>query len=463
VKRGGLLVLAAALAACGLPASAQAQVSPAQAQALGREAYRYGLPLLDFLRIRREMTSVNAPDGRGNAPVNVLANARAFASPSDRTVVAPNHDTLYSLAQLDLAKGPIVLSHPDMGRRYFDFEFVDPYTNVIGYVGTRTTGTQAARFQIAWTKKPGKRLRGVPVISSNHRRVWMIGRTLATDAPADQRRAHAKMRRYRLSPAPALRSSRPGKPRKHPLPKDGLSWLDALGKALVENPPPKRDRPLLRRLKRVGVGVGLTPVSRGLPADVLQALVEGVEAEAAELPGSTRIDVLRQALENGGWLTLSPRIGAYGTDYLLRAQVAIVGIGANTPAEAIYPTALADSTGALLTGANRYRMVFAPGQLPPVRGFWSITMYDFDGFLVPNAAHRYSLGPTHPPLVRRGDGSLVIAIQRTRPAEQDVNWLPSPAGGFRLSMRLYWPRPSVLHGAWRPPPLERLPPLESAP
>ena len=135
--------------------------------------------------------------------MNALANARAFARPSDRTVVAPNHDTLYSLAQLDLGKGPIVLSHPDMGRRYFDFEFVDPYTNVIGYVGTRTTGTHAARFQIAWTGKPGRRLPGVPVIRSEYRRVWMIGRTLATDAPADQRRAHAKMNRYRLSPTPA--------------------------------------------------------------------------------------------------------------------------------------------------------------------------------------------------------------------------------------------------------------------
>ena len=451
------LALSAALAAGAAPVGAQAQVSPEQAEALGREAYRYGLPLLEFLRIRQEMTSVNAPDGRGNAPLNALANARAFARPSDRTVVAPNHDTLYSLAQLDLGKGPIVLSHPNMGRRYFDFEFVDPYTNVIGYVGTRTTGTRAGRFQIAWTQKPGKRLPGVPVIRSKYRRVWMIGRTLATDAPADQRRAQAKMRAYRLSPAPPLRSRRPGKPRKYPLPTDGLALMDALGSALAENPPPKRDRPLLRRLKQVGVGVGLSPGDQGLPTEVLRALGEGVEAEAAELPNRTRADVLRQALDSGGWLTLSPRIGAYGTDYLLRAQVAIVGIGANTPAEAIYPTALADSTGALLTGANRYRLVFAQRQLPPVRGFWSITMYDSDGFLVPNAAHRYSLGPTHPPLVRRRDGSVEIAIQRERPAEKDVNWLPAPAAGFRLSMRLYWPKPVVLRGAWQPPPLERLP------
>jgi hypothetical protein len=284
----------------------------------------------------------------------------------------------------------------------------------------------------------------------------MIGRTLAQEAPADLRRAHAKMRQYRLTPAPALRARRPGKPRKHPLPTDGLAWLRALDRALAENPPPARDKPLLGRLRAVGVGPGLTP-GKGLPADVVQALDRGVEAEAAELPTASRVAVLQQALGNGGWLTLNPHVGAYGTDYLLRAQLAILGIGANTPAESVYPTALADSSGTLLTGASAYRMVFPRGHLPPARGFWSITMYDSDGFLVPNAAHRYSLGPTHPPLARRGDGSVVIAIQRARPAEKDVNWLPSPAGGFRLSMRLYWPKPVVLRGTWQPPPLERLP------
>jgi hypothetical protein len=453
--RAAVAVLAAATAFTAAPA-AQAEVTPEQASELGREAYRYGIPLLEYLRIRREMTSVRADDGHGNAPVNAIANASAFATPDDRTVVAPNHDTFYSLAHLDLGKGPIVLSHPDMGRRYFDFEFVDPYTNVIGYVGTRTTGARAARFQIAWTEKPGRRIKGVPVIRTKYRRVWMIGRTLATDTAADHRRAQAKMRRYRLAPA-APEARRPGKPRKHPLPKSGLALLDALGRALAQNPPPARDRPILRRLREVGIGPGLSPSDANLPADVLEALGAGVEAEVDDLPTQSRLHVLTQALATGGWLTLDPDVGRYGTDYLLRAQLAILGIGANTPEESVYPTALADSSGDLLTGTSRYRLVFRREQLPPVRGFWSITMYDSDGFLVPNEAERYSLGPTHPPLVRRDDGSIVIAIQRERPAERDVNWLPAPAGGFRLNMRLYWPKPSVLSGRWHPPPVERLP------
>ena len=129
------LALVAALAAAALPSAAQAQVTPDQAAELGREAYRYGIPLLEFLRIRTEMTQrARARRPRQRARQHVQPRT-GFARPSDRTVVAPNHDTLYSLAQLDLGKGPILLSHPDMGRRYFDFELVDPYTNVIGYVG----------------------------------------------------------------------------------------------------------------------------------------------------------------------------------------------------------------------------------------------------------------------------------------------------------------------------------------
>ena len=151
---------------------------------------------------------------------------------------------------------------------------------------------------------------------------------------------------------------------------------------------------------------------------------------------------------------MPPNLGDYGTDYEFRAQIAIIGLGANTIEEATYPTALADSTGALLDGTRRYRIVFPAGQAPPNRAFWSLTMYTLDGYLVPNAAHRYAVGSTHPPLVKRRDGSIVVAIQRERPSESDVNWLPPPASSFRLSLRIYWPKPAALNGAWTPPPVE---------
>jgi hypothetical protein len=465
-----LTVLAVAVAVAGVaaaaPAAAQAppgaDAERAAAVALGREAYRYGLPLLEVLRVRREQTSVTVPDARGDAPVNTFSHAAGFARPSDRTVVAPNVDTLYSIAHLDLGRGAVVLRHPAMGRRYFSFQLLDPYTNVVGYVGSRTTGRGAGRFAIVWRGRRARAPRGTRVIRVPARRIWVIGRTLVR-GPGDLPVARRAMARYRLTvhdgrgrrvarraPARLVRT-----PIVAPRP-EGEAFLDALGRALAANPPPRRDRPLLARLARAGVGPGLRPSRAGLSPHVLEGLVEGVRAEAAALPATARADVLRAALASGGWYTPPPAIGAYGTDYELRARVALVGLGANTPEEAMYPIALADGDGALLDGARRYRLAFPRGRTPPVRAFWSLTIYDRDGYLI-EGNELHAIGDTHPGLRRRGDGSIVVAIQRERPAERDVVWLRPPTGGFRLNLRLYVPRRSALSGVWRPPPVVRLP------
>jgi len=188
---------------------------------------------------------------------------------------------------------------------------------------------------------------------------------------------------------------------------------------------------------------------------VLAALVRGVDEEAAALPTSSKLAALQQATGDNGWVIPARTIGDYGTDYAYRAQIAVLGLGANTPAEAVYPTALADPSGQLLNGAHSYRITFARAQLPPARAFWSLTLYDGNGFLVRNPVHRYAVGSTHPPLVRRADGSVVIVIQHARPSAGRINWLPAPRGAFRLSLRLYWPTAAVLHGRWQPPPVLR--------
>lgn len=459
-------VLAAPLVAALAYASSAAAVQPRdvtyqQAVTLAGQAYRYGFPLMEFLRVEAAETSVRAPDHAGDAPLNTFANALRFARPQDRTVVAPNVDTLYSLAHLDLGKGPIVLEHPSMGRRYFVFELVDPYTNVIGYVGSRTTGSAAGRFAITWTAHPGKRVRGVRVIRSHYRRVWVIGRTLVNGHPADLRRAQALMRRYALVPLsrlanpPRPRRGKPGKPR-NPTEPTGLAFFDALGRALAQNPPPARDRPLLTQLAQVGIGPGLSPSHENLPAAVLQGLRDGFAQASAALPTTAKLDALTWAKANDGWAIAPPQIGEYGTDYDFRAVIAQVGLGANTPPEAVYPTALADSSGALLNGAHSYRITFRRGQTPPNRAFWSLTMYDLNGFLVANPQHRYAVGSTHPPLVKQSDGSIVIVLQHSRPAGNGVNWLPAPSGAFRLSLRVYRPTRAVLDGRWKPPPIERI-------
>jgi hypothetical protein len=458
--------LVAAPSAAPATGAGAAPATPTHDEAVqaGRDAYLYGFPLIDFLRIRRENTSVKAPDERGNAPLNFFSHAPSFAEPRDRTVVAPNVDTLYSIAQVDLGKGPIVLSHPSMGRRYFVFELVDPYTNVVGYVGARTTGEKAGRFALTWTgRKNARPPRGVRTVRSRYRRLWVIGRTLATDTPAGIKAARRLQRRYALTPLrrltnpPKPPSGKPGRPVKATNP-TGLAFFDALGDAMKDNPPPARDKPLLDRLSRFGIGPGLHPTEAGLPQDVLDGLREGYEAQSSDLTNTTRLGILNEARASGGWYTPPSKIGNFGTDYLFRAQIALVGIGANTPIEAVYPGALADANGNLLDGTKRYRLTFPKGKAPPAGAFWSLTMYDLDGFLVPNPAKRYAVGPFHPPLVTRKDGSVVVALQRDKPTEAGVNWLPTPAtGNFRLNLRIYEPARSVLTGKWKPPPVEPLP------
>ncbi len=458
--RVAILAIGATLA-LALPTAANAEVgagpTAAQAEALGKQAYDYGFPLLEFLRVRREETSVRCPDGLGNAPVNSFSNARGFADASARTVVAPNTDTLYSIAHLDLGKGPILLTHPRMGKRYYSFELLDPYTNVIDIPGLREDGGDAGSFLIRWKKKPAKSEHpaGARVITSRYRRVWVIGRTLAT-GPKDQRKAHKLMAKYRLSRLNGKRrrfpkSCDPGAPQKYPTPTSGPEFIQALNAALAKNPPPRRDDPLLAQLRPLGIGAGLSPTAAGLAPDVLAALYKGVADEAAALPGSSRITVFTEALKTSGWLLPPGNIGNYGTDYAFRALIAVVGLGANTPVEAIYPSGIADAGGSLYNGSNSYRLTFAPGQQPPAKYFWSLTMYDSSGYLVANPINRYSIGTSHPPLLRQPDGSIVVAIQRTPPAEANVNWLPSPSGGFRLSLRLYGPSKAARSGAWRPP------------
>jgi hypothetical protein len=453
-------------AALATPAGAQgpAAPDPLAAPEIGRQTHEYGFPLLEVLRVRREMTSVRCPDERGNAPVNAFSHAPRFADASARTVVAPNTDTLYSIAHLDLGRGPLVLSHPRMGRRYFSFAMLDPFTNVIATPGLREDGGAAARILIRWTGRPGRARAGRydRAVTSPYRRVWIIGRTLATDA-ADQRRAFSLMRRYTLArPGRAPRrypaACRPGDPVTAPTPTDGGGFVEALNRALADNPPPDRDAPLLARLAPYGIGPGLSPGKVGLDPVTRTALFAGIEAAARTLPTTAKLEALRGAQAHGGWYTPPASTGAFGTDYRTRALIAAVGLGANTPEEATYPTGVTDGLGVPYVGTNRYRLTFTKATLPPARFFWSLTMYDADGYLVDNPEDRYSVGPSHPPLVTRDDGSVVIEIARTKPRDPTVNWLPAPSGVFRLNLRLYGPSRAALDGTWQPPPVDNLGP-----
>lgn len=437
-----------------------------RALALGVQAYVYGYPLLDTNRVFLTSTSVNVPDGTGGGPVNQFSDFRRLANPSDRTVVAPNHDTLYSMAWLDLRSQPIVAHMPVVRKRFTVFELVDPYTTNFANIGS--VGFPPGNYAVTPPRWHGHLPKGVRRIRSPYTRVWIIGRTYIRNA-ADTRNVVKIQNEYSLTPLSKwgtnYRPPRPEHirrtPKEHTVPgtapgQNPLAFFDALGDQLKQFPPPARDRPLLRRLATVGIGPGMHPSANpALDAATRQGLSDAIAAGAKQVNADLQKLYLAIAPKRNGWVVA--RTGTYGTHYADRAVTDKVGLGAPLSKLAIYPFTITDSDLHPLSGANRYVAHFSARDLPfPVRAFWSITMYDSSGFLVRNKAHIYLVN-NRTPLHYNRDGSLDVYIQPNAPhgAIQRRNWLPSPAGKpFRLIMRLYKPidLSGIISGSsWEPP------------
>lgn len=449
-------------------ARSAARVTVAQAKQLGLQAYVYGYPLLLFMSQQATHTSVTVPDSSGDAPLNQLSNVRDLASPSGKLAVQPNNDTLYSEAFLDLSKGPMVLHVPRIGgQRYYSFEFLDPFTNVFAYVGTRKTGDGAHTFLITGPEWHGQAPRHVRVVRSHYDHVWLLGRTFVRGS-SDLDAVHKIQNNYLLLPLSdftrfGLHWHRPQpqtvvqSPTPNPLP-IGLPFFDALGKALAANPPPTADGPLLASLRAVGIGPGLEPSNEQLTP----AIVAGLTAAANS--GQTYIELLRQQLFSSsvsahqGWFVPPPSTGKYGTDYNLRAVIAQSGPGANRPVEAMYVIGVDDAKLLPLDGANTYLLHFPSGQLPPAKYFWSLTMYDAAFLLVRNPLNRYEISGRTPGLQRGADGSLDVYLSHTQPAAGQSNWLPAPIGHFEVTLRIYGPSQAALDGSYQYPSITTLPP-----
>lgn len=462
VRAAGPAALVAALLTLPAPASAagtrghgppgfeRAFTARAQhALDLGLRAYVLGSPLLEEQRVIT------------NFPPNQLINVTRLSTPAQRLVVLPNVDTVYTVARLRLADGPLVLHVPPTGGRYFTMQLLDAYTNSFAYVGRRTTGSGATDVAIAGPRWRGRVPRGVRLVRSPTPVVWLLGRTLV-DGPSDLPAVNALQRGYALrrldalgGPPLASLSIPSSTLNPAPLP-TGLAFFDAMGAAMAENPPPRRDRALLARLRRVGIGPGLRTSRRSLGAATRAGLRAAVAAGPSLLDAYAGRRQRASARSHRGWLLPPEGIGDRRADALLRASVARTALGANVRAEAVYPQADTDRRGRPLDGSHRYVLRFAPGQLPPVKAFWSLTMYGADRFLVENPIARYALGDRTAGLRRDAGGGLTILLQHDPPpAERQANWLPAPAGRFLLSLRLYEPRRSVLADRWPLPVITR--------
>jgi hypothetical protein len=434
---------------------------------LGVKAYVYGYPLLDTNRVFLTSTSVNVPDGAGGGPVNQFSHFRRLTNPSDKTVVAPNHDTLYSMAWLNLRPQPIVVHMPVVRGRFAVFELVDPYTENFANIGH--VGLPAGNYAVVPPGWHGRLPRGVKKLQSPYTRVWIIGRTYIK-GPADTPNVVRIQNTYSLTPLNRWGTHYRPKRAIHPkrrtkrytIPgtaagQNPLAFFDALGDQLKQFRPPAADRPLLRQLATVGIGPGLHPISNaGLDAATRQGLHDAVAAGYKQVTADLQTSFLTIAPKHNGWLV--SRTGRYGTDYETRALVDRIGLGAPVSSLAIYPFTVTDTNLHPLTGSQRYVAHFPAKDLPfPVRAFWSMTMYDPSGFFVPNKAHVYLIN-NRTRLYYNSDGSLDIYIQPTAPHNkiQRLAWLPSPGANksFRLIMRLYEPVnvSGIISGSsWQPP------------
>jgi hypothetical protein len=436
-----------------------------QARAIGVEAYIYLYPLVTMDVTRRQVTNIGAGKMPGRGPMNTFTHVREFPAADFRDVVRPNFDTLYSSAWLDLTDGPMVVSAADTDGRYYLLPMLDMWTDVFATPGKRTSGTGPQSYAIVPPRWAGTLPAAVERIESPTPYVWIIGRTQA-NGPADYQAVNKLQDGYTIAPLAAF-GGEPGPvgveidpsvdmitpPLAQVNSMSAAEYFAYAAKLMMLHPPHLSDWSQLARARTIGLTAGREFDPDALTASVRSAL-EGVPAAALE---AMRAKLATVGPVFNNWLVIADSIGVYGDYYLKRAIVAMVGLGANQPEDAIYPLALADGDGQPLTGDNDYVVHFDADALPPVDAFWSVTMYDSEGFQAANEIDRFAIGDRDP-LHYNDDGSLDLYLQHRDPGdEKRANWLPAPRGALGVTMRLYAPQPPALLGSWTPPPVKRMP------
>jgi hypothetical protein len=432
---------------------------------LATDAYIYGYPLVTMEYTRRIMTNVAAPEGN-RGPMGQFIKARQYPNASFRDVTAPNADTLYTVAWVDLGKEPWVMSIPDMQDRYFLMPMLDGWTNVFQVPGKRTTGTKAQTYALTGPGWKGTVPAGVKELKSPTNMVWILGRIYCTGTPEDYKAVHEAQDACTLVPLSAYGTSYTSPPgtvdpaidmktavREQVNTLDATTYFTLLCQLMKTNPPAAADASELARFAKIGIVPGKDFEARKLRADFAKRVPE-VGFDRIML----QFKINRAVKHDNGW-NFTTKTGIYGTDYLMRALVTAIGLGANRPQDAVYPTSLKPADGDAYDGAYKYVMHFPKGQLPPARGFWSLTMYDAEYFFVPNVLNRYSISPRQG-LKSNPDGSVDLYIQKDSPgAARESNWLPAPPGKFVLMLRMYWPSeksPSIINGSWTIPAVQKV-------
>jgi len=453
------IILASMISSCG---SKKISISPDEAKSIAEEVYIYGYPLITMEYTKRVMTNVETP-GAKFAPIGQFGRMRSYPTPEDKEVTAPNADTYYTLAWLDLSKEPMVLAKPDFGDRYYLLPMLSGWTDVFSVPGSRTEGGAAKSYLITGPGWNGQIPEGMEEIKSPTAITWILGRIYCTGTPEDAEKVHSLQDQMSLVPLsaygkpytppkgtidPSIDMKTPVREQVHAL--SAVDYFKLLAQLLKTNPPAADDSAVVSKMARFGIVPGeefdVSRLDTAVVAAINAVAKPAQEKILASLPEFGKME--------NGW-SFIPETGKYTTNYLFRALVTAIGLGANLPQDAIYPVATKDIASEQLSGSNKYIIHFEKGQTPPVKGFWSLTMYDEGYFFVPNEINRYTLSSRFDFKYNK-DGSLDFYIQKDNPGkDKEANWLPGPEGGFILMFRFYWPEQTILDGTWKLPEIKK--------
>ncbi len=431
------LAIAATLATgCKTWCKSPAKLTPTQAEEIAEAAYIYGYPLVTMEYTRRVMTNVRGAEGT-RAPMGQVLKVRNYPNASYRDVTAPNADTLYTIVWLDVGKEPWILSLPDAHDRYYLFPMLDGWTTVFQVPGKRTTGTGPQKYAITGPNWKGTLPAGVTEYKSPTSMVWILGRIYCTGTPEDYAAVHQLQDEISVVPLSAYGSTfmapggkvDPAIDMKTPV-RDQVNalstsdYFNLLAKLMKDNPPTAEDAPMVAEMAKLGIIPGMNFNLDNFPPATATALQDVPKAAFEKIMGWMKGSIAAGMNQDvNGWV-FTTKTGVYGTEYLQRALITAIGLGANRPQDAVYPTSELAADGKPYDGANKYVVHFEKGQLPPVDGFWSLTMYDAGYFFVENPLNRYSISARQH-LKTNDDGSVDLYLQHDSPgADKESNWLP---------------------------------------
>ena len=448
------------------------------AYTLGIQAYIFSYPW-NFMQHLRH-TWVTEPTDPEHVPymaLNHIWNSRNVMTSNYQNGGSPNNDTLYSISWTNVEKEPLILSHPDMGDRYFTFEITTMSSDNLGYIGSRTTGSKAGHFALIGPDWKGTLPKGVRSIApsmgtkaraaseeflrSPNNTIYFQGRT-AVLGKDDAAAVNKLQDQYTLTPLSQWVKGERNVPENRDVPKpfdektDPLGFWKTVNAAMTENPPITEHAALVGTFKSIGIGPGqdVTKMDASTQKGLARAAKDGLALmkKIGKAGGSGR--------KVNGWSMTPPTTGSAGDvyDFVTRGVIqSMLGIIANDPEEAMYPLGHHDIDGNTLDGANNYTMTFKKGQIPDVKYFWSLTLYDLNNNLVKNPINRWAFSSNSGGYKTADDGSITLYIQNKSPGkDKESNWLPSPEGVFWMIFRTYGPGESVLNGTWEIPGLVKV-------